>query len=229
MKKKHLIIVLIALILLIILIILSIFFKRKNNVAAIDIDDYHIEEISNFLSKYECEYIIQSSKDKLFQSQIFGKGDNITDKIIDTNARNSKQCWLKDSDEIIKTISQRIANHINMDISLQEEMQVVKYDINGFYRQHYDACDITQGDFSQIDKGRGPRYITFIIYLNDEFEGGETFFPKINKKIIPKTGKAAIFYNVDKDGLRLDKSLHTGMDVINGEKWIANKWIHKGN
>ena len=72
----------------------------------------------------------------------------------------------------------------------------------------------------------GPRYITFIIYLNDDFKNGETFFPNINKKIIPKTGKAAIFYNVDDKGLILQKSLHTRLDVKNGEKWIANKWIH---
>ena len=189
-------------------------------------DDYVVEEIHNFLTKVECDTIIRISSDKLFESEVFKKeGDSQ-----DTTVRISKQCWLKDDDDlIIQNISQRIAARTNTRLNLQEQLQVVKYDPNGFYKPHFDACDSVSQDFCErMDRGMGPRYITFIMYLNDEFEGGETFFPNINKKIIPEMGKAAIFYSVNKDCMLLQKSLHGGLPVQNGQKWIANKWIHIG-
>ena len=202
--------------LIILLLILLIILYKSNS--------YTIREIPNFLSKEECEYIKQLSTNKLFQSKLFMKdGEGL-----DNTVRDSKQCWLNDTDdEMIQKLSQRIAKETKIDISLHEDLQVVKYDSNGFYKPHYDACDSTQQDTCiDMNKDMGPRYITFIIYLNDDFEGGETYFPNINKKIIPKMGKAVIFYNVDKKGVILNKSLHGGLNVINGEKWIANKWIH---
>jgi prolyl 4-hydroxylase len=67
------------------------------------------------------------------------------------------------------------------------------------------------------------------MYLNDDFDGGETFFPKINKKVVPELGKAVLFYSVNNNGVLLQKSLHGGLPVQSGEKWIANKWIHLGH
>ena len=72
---------------------------------------------------------------------------------------------------------------------------------------------------------KGPRYLTVLFYLNDNFEGGETIFPKINKLVKPKKGKAIIFQNVDNNGVIITQALHGGEPVKNGEKWIANKWI----
>lgn len=188
-------------------------------------DDYIIEEIPDFLSKEECDHIINISTDKLGESKLFTQNDSI-----DKSVRTSYQCWLKNTeDDLIKNISERIAIKTKTDINLQEDAQVVKYDPNGFYKPHYDACDTSRVDYCDRMNGHmGPRYITFIIYLSDEFKGGETFFPYINRSVIPKVGKAAIFYNVDKNGKILVKSLHGGLNVSNGEKWIINKWIHLG-
>jgi prolyl 4-hydroxylase len=50
-------------------------------------------------------------------------------------------------------------------------------------------------------------------------------YPRIEVK--PEIGKAVIFHNVDIDGHVLPKSMHGGMEITRGEKWIANKWIHR--
>jgi prolyl 4-hydroxylase len=68
--------------------------------------------------------------------------------------------------------------------------------------------------------------MTILVYLNDNFKGGETSFPMLDKKIKPEKGKAVIFYNTDTNGTILRKSKHAGIPVIEGEKWICNKWIH---
>lgn len=190
-------------------------------------DSYNVEEIPNFLTKEECDAIIRLSTSRLFDSAVFTREGDTKDDTV----RISKQCWLTDSDDlIVKNISGRIAARTNTAMDLQEQLQVVKYDPNGFYKPHFDACDSSRDDYCErMNRGMGPRYITFLIYLNDDFDGGETYFPNIDKKVIPEMGKGVIFYSVNKDGVLIQKSMHGGLPVQGGEKWIANKWIHLGH
>jgi prolyl 4-hydroxylase len=212
-------------ILFFIITIITILFINKNTQHFIITNDYIIEEIPNFLTKEECDQIIRMSANKLSDSKVYKETD-----VSDHTVRISNQCWLKNTDDdLIKNISHRIAIKTNTDINLQEDAQVVKYDQNGFYKPHYDACDRRVCDYcDRMNTDMGPRYITFIIYLNDSFDGGETYFKNIDTKIIPEIGKGLIFYNINMEGDILEKSLHGGLKVNNGEKWIINKWIHLG-
>ena len=72
----------------------------------------------------------------------------------------------------------------------------------------------------------GPRRITIIIYLNENFKGGETVFPKINISVKPQTGKAAVFWSTDDNDAVITEAYHGGNPVSEGEKWICNKWVH---
>jgi len=184
--------------------------------------EYLVQEIPNFLTDEECDRIIRLADPKLFTSKVYTSNSDLEDK----NVRISDQCWLKDGDdEFIKKLSMRIADITDTELRSQEDLQVVRYKPGGFYKPHFDACNKATDDCTRLNKGLGPRFITFIIYLNDDFEGGETYFPQIDTKVSPKRGKAAIFYDVDQEGEILPKSLHGGLDVKNGEKWICNKWI----
>ena len=187
-------------------------------------ETYTIEEIPNFLSPEECNHMMELSKNQLRQSQLFRGTD-----VEDLSVRRSKQAWLQDQDDpVLAQISQRIAQRTKTNVSDQESLQVVKYDTNGFYKPHFDACNKKVGDdCERMNLGKGPRYMTVLMYLNDDFEGGGTFFPELNQTVIPQTGKAVIFYNVDRSGDVIPKAIHGGLDVTRGEKWIANKWIHR--
>jgi hypothetical protein len=72
----------------------------------------------------------------------------------------------------------------------------------------------------------GQRIATFLIYLNDDFEGGETVFPKAGLSVRPAKGDALFFANVDEAGAPDPRSLHAGLPVAAGEKWIVSQWIH---
>ena len=72
----------------------------------------------------------------------------------------------------------------------------------------------------------GYRVLTMVIYLNDDFEGGATKFPNIDKEYKPEKYSGLLFYPMNKNGDKChDNSLHAGMPVISGEKYIANVWI----
>ena len=104
---------------------------------------------------------------------------------------------------------------------------MVQYKPGQLYEAHWDACDPKKDERCNLDvlKG-GLRFATFIIYLNDNIEGGETEFPLINKKIKPEKGKGILFFNLEKDLLnRRELSKHAGLPPTRGEKWMCNKWI----
>lgn len=73
--------------------------------------------------------------------------------------------------------------------------------------------------------GHGQRILTFLLYLNDDFEGGETEFPLAGIRHKGKKGDALFFWNVHPDG-RLDRqTLHAGLPPGIGEKWLLSQWV----
>ncbi|MBW4673643.1 MAG: 2OG-Fe(II) oxygenase [Desmonostoc geniculatum HA4340-LM1] len=53
--------------------------------------------------------------------------------------------------------------------------------------------------------------LALVVYLNDEFQGGETVFPQRGIKISPQLGKAVLFNH---------SILHEGAKVFKGLKYI---------
>jgi len=185
--------------------------------------DYEVLEIEDFLSEKECNQLIELSKNKeLIQSSISNdKGE----RVIDNSIRQSVQCWLSNNDNsLVDIISKRIQEYIPLPLEHQEDLQIVKYNTNDFYKKHYDT-PYHESAMSIFNKFCGPRVATFLIYLNDNFKGGETEFIMINKTIKPKKGKAILFYNIDINLNLIPESIHVGKKINDGEKWIANKWI----
>ena len=63
--------------------------------------------------------------------------------------------------------------------------------------------------------------------LNDDYEGGETVFPKIKKAYKLNAGDALFFDTLDNYEFDTSKALHGGRPVKSGEKWICNLWVRK--
>jgi len=58
--------------------------------------------------------------------------------------------------------------------------------------------------------------------------GGATAFPKAGVTVQPKSGRAVVFDNLREDGSPEPDSLHAGLPVERGEKWLATLWIRQG-
>lgn len=216
---------------IILLIILGIglyLYIRNDNIIRHKDGDYEIIEYKNFLTKKECEYLIEfAKKTGMEESTVLNYDiENITK--MDTNYRKSKTCWLKDSaDPLTMKIATKCEKITGLPRANQEELQVLEYEENGMFNEHFDACAFESKEYcDKINRNAGQRKTTLIIYLNDNYEGGETEFTTIGIKIKPEVGKAILFWNVDeKDGI-LEKSKHRGNMVKNGKKWICTKWTH---
>ena len=187
-------------------------------------DSDKIYEYPNFLSDIECDKIIELSKKGVKRSTV------ITDesKEIVSNVRTSSNTFLNNKmDPVLNDINNKIQSLTGIKSKKYEDLQIVNYKPEQLYEAHWDACDPFHDKRCINDTKRGGlRFATFIIYLNDDFEEGETEFPLVNKKVKPEKGKAVLFFNLNDDLLkRKENSKHAGLPPKNGEKWMCNKWI----
>ena len=167
--------------------------------------------IENFLSENERIHIKQEAKSKLHVSTVD------KDRRVDEQIRKSETAWLSTEDPIVRRVVERCVSRTDRPIENCEQLQVLRYKEGGHYNPHQDV-------FYQ-DKNK--RLYTFIIALNDEYEGGETAFPYLNEKYKLNAGDALFFHTLDNYGLDTSDALHGGEPVKSGEKWVCNLWVHK--
>ena len=118
-------------------------------------------------------------------------------------------------DPVIHALNRRIAAASETDVAQGEPLQVLRYKPGDQYRTHFDA----------IPGFANQRILTMIVWLNQDYEGGETFFPTPGLKLRRRAGDALLFRNAGGDGRRDPDSAHAGLPVTAGQKWIASRWI----
>jgi len=181
-----------------------------------------IYEIEGFLNDDECNLLIKKIKSKLRPSTIATSG------IYDDSFRTSSTCDLGNLDDLfMQEIDSRLCNFIGIDSSFGEIVQGQHYLENQEFKAHTDYFEGTQ--LLEHDGGRGQRTYTFMIYLNDVIEGGETEFPKLNKSFIPKKGTALIWNNLNEDGSLNSNTIHQAHPVLKGEKTVITKWFRQAS
>lgn len=165
----------------------------------------------NFITPEERQHIIKKSEEILEPSLVS------EDRLVDDSVRKSETAWLDRSDPVVDTIVQRCLKNTDRPIINCERLQVLKYKPGGFYQPHQ---DLNRQDIN-------PRMYTFILALNDDYEGGETVFPNLGKTYKLKAGDALFFDTLDNYEMETSKALHGGNPVKSGEKWICNLWVRK--
>jgi hypothetical protein len=170
--------------------------------------------IKNFITHEECEFLISFENENLHKSGVLiNSTQNLHSK--------SRECFEKfhehDSHEIVTTVLNKCSKIVKKPVNFFERVHIVKYKTGGYYNCHQDATRMMPGY---------DRTYTIIIYLNDEYEGGETNFPLLNKSYKLSKGDALFFHNYNTDLSYTSLSTHEACIVKSGEKYVANFWIH---
>jgi prolyl 4-hydroxylase len=159
----------------------------------------------NFLTSEECDFLINLGRDKLERSRVVGaeKEEVIAD-------RSSSGFWIPY--EQSSFVDKRIAAVTHMHPSHGEQLHLLHYEKTQQYKPHFDwfPRQLSDAQEQQI-KDYGQRIATMIIFLANVEEGGETWFPKVNIKVVPKKGDAVLFYDLTPDGKEDEEALHGGM------------------
>jgi prolyl 4-hydroxylase len=129
---------------------------------------------------------------------------------------------LTDLDLPLILIRHRIASTIGVPVEHFERTSVFRYLPGQSFADH---ADYISTSFSAEIRQRGQRPFTFLVYLNDAFEGGETHFLRIDKKFRGGVGDALFWRNVDERGAPDESTQHAGAPPARGEKWLLSQFV----
>lgn len=179
-----------------------------------------IFSIPNFLDQEMCDWIMDLIDEN-------AKPSIVLDHSGDDNFRTSFTCDLDHSDPVVRSLNAYIHAAAGIAQMFGEPLQGQRYHVGQEFKAHTDYFDPNLPAFEQHCGIHGQRTWTMMIYLNDTVEGGETHFVNIDHKFKPETGTLIAWSNFDDQGLPNPYSLHHGMPVLEGSKYIITKWFRE--
>lgn len=171
----------------------------------------------------ECVYLRAKAEGRLQRSQVKSQR---SEAAVEADDRSSMDVGMPRSSHdpaVFWTVS-RLCALARRPWSCAEPMNIIRYRSGEKFVSHYDADHTNAGQRTQTG---GLRRTTAIGYLSDAYRGGETAFPKLGVKITPRLGDVIVFDNLDDDGRTEPASLHAGLPLIEGEKWILAQWFRR--
>lgn len=177
-----------------------------------------------FVSPAACAWIMARAADRITPAKVFNPNDAglVVD---DVRTNGAFQLGLADMDVVLAMLRFRIAALVGVAAEALEPPQVLHYRVGQRFEEHFDFFDPSlPGHARDLTLG-GQRIATCLVYLNADFEGGETGFPILGQRCKPPTGGALCFFNVQPTGAPDRRTLHAGLAPTRGEKWIVSQWI----
>ena len=174
-------------------------------------------------SDAECDELVECAAARLVRSetvQMDTGGNEINP------ARTSDGMFFtRGETELITRLEERIAALLGWPMLNGEGLQILRYRPGAEYKPHYDYFDPAQPGTPSILQRGGQRVGSLVCYLNTPAKGGATVFPDVHLDVAPIKGNA-VFFSYDRPH-PMTRSLHGGAPVIEGEKWVATKWLRE--
>ena len=176
--------------------------------------------VRGFLDAATCAALIERIDDRRRPSQI-------ADDVGIANFRTSETCDLDWSDPAVAEVDRRISALLGLPLEASEPIQGQRYAPGQEFKPHTDTFEPGGYDFYLNTADSGQRTWTAMIYLNEPEDGGATRFKRIGKTVQPETGKLLAWNNLLPDGRPNPATLHQGMKVRRGAKYILTKWFRE--
>ena len=167
------------------------------------------------LSPAECDYLIDVTSERFEPSMVYNEHRELVRDTIRTSDGAAFH-WLIE-DPVVHAINRRVAFASGTSYDQGEPLQVLRYSPGQEYRPHFDF----------VDRAPNQRLWTALIYLNDDYEGGETAFVRTPLQVKGKVGDVLLFDNALPSGDGDPLAEHAGMPVRDGIKYLATRWIRE--
>lgn len=178
----------------------------------------------SLLSHAECDEIIALARARLARSETV-RTDTGTSEV--NEARTSEGMFFERGEHpVCARLEARIAALLGWPVENGEGLQVLRYGPGAEYKPHYDYFDPAQPGTPSILTRGGQRVASLVCYLNTPTLGGATVFPDVQLEVAPVKGNA-VFFSYDRPH-PTTRTLHGGAAVVEGEKWVATKWLREG-
>ena len=180
-------------------------------------NDLDIFVVRDFLGHAECDRLIERIDAQRIPSQLLAP-------TADPEFRTSESCNLDPLDPVVQAIEAKLTGLLGIDPLHGETIQGQRYAVGQQFKPHHDFFYRDQPYWPEMEKSGGQRTWTAMIFLNEPEGGGQTAFEKAGLKVAPRTGNLLAWNNLDAIGEPNHFSLHQGMPVLAGTKYIITKW-----
>jgi hypothetical protein len=166
----------------------------------------------DFISHEECDFLIKSA----IENNAWNADTNPfwDDRVCNVSKLEENNFFKIKMSEILKKVKKTIINEYQLNNIYADTFDLIRWFENSSQPPHVDDMTNVDGDYDFFKH----RKVATIIYLNDDFDGGETFYPQYDIKIKPEKGKLAIH-------LGDSNHLHGVTEIKNGTRYtLAGFW-----
>lgn len=176
--------------------------------------DPRIERVDRLLTPQECAFLLELADPRMRRATIFHEAEQ---RFVEDPIRRSDKAGFPVVSEwpFVRAMNLRIAAATGTLVDSGEPLQVLRYGPGQEYRSHFDA----------IEGMDNPRVLTALVWLNEDYSGGETRFDDLGISERGSAGDLLLFANTDAHGNPDPRTRHSGAPVTSGLKYLASRWI----
>lgn len=185
-----------------------------------------VETWEDVYSTEECEFMIALGEPFLHRSVTIPGNER---KLVEHEHRTSSDhsFYTFQEDFALRWLQWRMVSKLGVPLANAEHLDLLRYLPGQEYRPHRDYLPPSAPGNSPHPDQPGQRVHTAFAYLADVDAGGETDFPLLDVRIVPRTGRVVHFVNLTAGGEPDPRTLHAGMPVIAGVKWLGTLWTRQ--
>lgn len=176
-------------------------------------------KVRGFLDEAERTALIELIERDLYPSGVLGKPI--------PGFRTSKSCNLSPADPPVAAFEAKVAALLGINGRFSEVVQGQRYEVGQEFKPHHDFFHRGQSYYEDVTQTGGQRTWTAMLFLNRPEGGGSTGFPEAGLEADPEPGSLLIWNNMQADGRPNRHSLHHGMPVEAGRKYVLTKWFRE--
>jgi prolyl 4-hydroxylase len=187
--------------------------------------DPQVVSLPNLLTPAICDWLIAQAAPRLEPAKVY---DSVTGKDIvhETRTNSAATFGLINAGFVHLLVQARMAASCGIPIQNMEAPAILHYRAGQEITNHFDFVDPrTTPNYDQEVARNGQRVVTFLAYLNDDYQGGETDFPELGVRHKGTKGEGLYFVNAFPDGKPAMRMVHAGRPPAEGEKWIVSQFV----
>lgn len=190
-------------------------------------DQPRILTLPGFITPETCDWIIGRASDRMAAAEVFDPATGLGRRHA---VRSNSACafQLMDLDMILVLLRERILRATGLPPFGLEPLQVLKYEPGQSFDWHVDYLTPDQPGLARDLAEKGQRIATALVYLTDDYEGGETAFESNGLRHRGARGDAVLWANTLPDGRPDLLTRHAGLPPTKGVKWVVSQWCRGG-
>jgi prolyl 4-hydroxylase len=183
-----------------------------------------VRSFARFIPERACDSLIARARGRLRRALIYdpARGGDVSDQMRTNSVAGFD---LMDADVVQIAIQHRIAAVVGVPVHNLEGPTVLHYEVGQEITNHFDFVNPEMPSYDDEISRRGERIVTFLIYLNDDYAGGETDFPELGVRHKGRRREGLFFVNALPNGKPDTRMVHAGRAPTRGEKWVFSQFI----